>query len=71
MAAGNRLVLEFGDASDNSISFTYNYANATATVQDVRAAMNAFIANGSIFKYPPVSIKSAKIITTSESVFNL
>ena len=71
MATGNRLVLEFGDANDNSIFFTYNYANAATTVQDVRLAMNAFIANGSIFKYPPVSIKSAKIITTSESVFNL
>lgn len=71
MATGNRLVLEFGDANDNSIFFTFNYANTAATVQDVRAVMNAFIANGSIFSYPPVSIKSAKIVTTSESTFNI
>ena len=71
MAAGTTLVLEFGDDNGNSVFFSYNYANPDALVSDIKTLMNTIIANGSIFKKNPVSIKSAKAVRTSESEFDL
>ena len=71
MYTGTTLVLEFGDANNNSIFFFFNYADDDAATNDIKNAMNAFISNGSIFKNPPVSIKSAKTFTTTVSEFSL
>ena len=71
MAAGTTLVLEFADANGNSVFFSYNYANSEVLASDVKNLMNTMIANGSIFKNPPVSIKSAKAVRTSETEFDL
>lgn len=71
MAAGTTLILEFGDANDNSIFFSYSYANSETLASDVKTLMNTIIANGSIFQNVPVSIKSAKAVVTSETHFDL
>lgn len=70
MAATTKLILRFGTLSGEK-NFTYNYGNADAPDSDVKAAMQAMITNGSIFKYPPLSMISAKVQVTTESEFDL
>lgn len=70
MAAGTKLILRFGTSSGEK-NFTYNYANSSALASDVKAAMNAMIANGDIFRYKPLTIISAKAQVTSETEFDL
>lgn len=70
MAAGTKLILRFGTTSGEK-NFTYNYGNASATVQDVRNAMQTMIDNNDIFQYPPQTMISAKVQVTTESEFNL
>ena len=71
MSAGTKIVFEFGDASGNSLFYTYNFGDDEASISDIKNAMNSFISNGSIFQNVPVSIKSAKVVITSESDFDL
>lgn len=72
MAEGTKLVLTFATASsDKATTFTFRYAKPSATAQQVKALMNAMIANKEIYEYPPVTAKSAKTITTSETVYDL
>lgn len=70
MAAGTKLILRFGTTSGEK-NFTYNYGNASATVQDVRNAMQTMIDNNDIFQYPPQTMISAKVQVTTETEFNL
>lgn len=70
MAAGTKLILRFGTTSGEK-NFTYNYGNASATVHDVRNAMQTMIDNNDIFQYPPLTMISAKVQVTTESDFNL
>lgn len=70
MATGTKLILRFGTTSGEK-NFTYNYGNASATVQDVRNAMQTMIDNNDIFQYPPQTMISAKVQVTTESEFNL
>ncbi len=65
-----KLVLEFaGTGSD--VIFTYNYVDTNITTANVKALVNGLITNGSIFENPPVSAKSAKIITTTSTAYDL
>lgn len=70
MAAGTKMLLKFGTASGEK-TFTYNYGNREALASDVKQAMQTMIANGEIFKYPPLTIVSAKAQVTSETEFDL
>ena len=70
MAAGSKVILRFGTSSGEK-NFTYNYGDASTSGSDVKAAMNTMIANGSIFKYVPLTIISAKVQVTSETEFDL
>lgn len=65
MASYQKLVLRFGTTSGEK-SFSYNYANDDVDPADVKTAMNTMITNGSIFKYPPMTIISAKVQIQSE-----
>ena len=71
MAAGTKLVLTFGTSGDDNATFTYSYAKPGAGAAAVKALMNGMIANGSIFGKVPVTAKSAKEVTTSETVYDL
>lgn len=70
MAAGTKLILRFGTTSGEK-NFTYNYTNTNLSSAGIKAAMNAIISNGSIFRYPPLTIISAKTQVTSETTYNL
>lgn len=71
MAAGTKIVLEFTSAVGSSVRFSYNYANADATAASVKNAMNTMISNNAIFRSKPSSIKSAKIVVTTETEYDL
>ena len=71
MASGTKLVLGFETSSGKSITLSYNYAKPSATTANVKALMNGIIANGEIFANVPATMKSAKEVTTSESVYDL
>lgn len=70
MAAGSKLILRFGTMSGEK-NFTYNYGNSEALASDIKTLMNTMIANGSIFRYVPTTIISAKVAVTSETEFDL
>lgn len=71
MAIGTKLVLEFTDADGKSRTFSYNYVMANLSTATILNLMNGMITNGSIFEYPPVARKSAKLVTTSETTINV
>lgn len=70
MAAGTKLILRFGTTSGEK-NFTFNYGDANTAVSDIKALMNAMIANGSIFRYPPVTAISARAQVTTETTFDI
>lgn len=70
MAAGTKLVLRFGTASGEK-NFIYNYGNAGAASSDIKALGAAMIANGSIFRYPPLTFLSAVAQVTTETEFDI
>lgn len=67
----NRLVLEFYDSNRGTITMTYNHADEDVTTANVRALVNAIITNGSIFQTSPITAKSAKLVVSTESEFEL
>ncbi len=71
MAESTKLVLGFQNASGTSMTLSYNHAKASATTAQVKALMNGIIANGSIFANVPATAKSAKIVETTESEYDL
>ncbi len=71
MAAGTKIVFSFGNASGNTVNYSYNYGNAEASASTIKNCMNTMIANGSIFRNVPISIKGAKAVVTSETEFDL
>lgn len=71
MAESTKLVLGFQNASGTSMTLSYNHADSSATLANVKALMNGIIANGSIFANIPATAKSAKIVTTTESEYDL
>ena len=65
------LVINFAGQTGDSVKFSYKYANPSVTTNTVKALINGLIANGSIFENPPVTAKSAKLVTQSEAEYDL
>lgn len=70
MASGTKLQLQFETAT-GSKTWTFNYAKTSAGIQNVKALGAAMIANGSIYEAPPLVLKTAKEVTTTENVYDL
>ena len=66
----SRLVMAF-TGTDGDASFSYNYAKPNASTADIKTLVTGMITNGDIFANPAVAAKSAKIVTTSETVIDL
>ena len=66
-----KLVMTFADADGANVTFSYPYAKDNATTNSVKNLANGLITNGSIFANPPISIKTAKIVITSETPYDL
>lgn len=69
--SSTKLVLEFADAEGKTINMEFNYADSSADTMDVKTLINTIIANGDIFVNVPVTAKSAKRVTITESQYNI
>ncbi len=66
----HKLVLEF-EGTTGAARFSFNYADPETTTANVKALMAGLIANGSLFENPPTVAKAAKIVTTTETDYDL
>lgn len=71
MASGTSLVMSFFDGENNSVNFTYKYADPQVQASTVKTLSQAIITNGSIYANTPVTAKSAKLVTTIETPISL
>lgn len=60
------LKLKFGTMSGEK-TWTFNNIDPNAAVADVKTLVQTMIANGSIYKYPPLTASSATLVTTTEA----
>lgn len=70
MASSAKLQLKFGTLSGVK-TWSYSYADTEVTQQQVTTVMQAMINNGSIYKYPPLTADSAKVVVTTETDFDV
>lgn len=70
MAVTSKLVLDF-EGTDGDVSFAYNYVNPELTTAKVKQVMTALITNGVIFANQPITAKNAKIVTTTETDYDI
>ena len=66
----NKLVLSF-NGTDGNVTFSYGYAKSSPSASSVKTLATRLIANGSIFNNPPVSVRSAKVVITTENSIDL
>jgi len=66
-----KLKMTFYKENGDTMDISYNYANPEVTSENVKTLMAALITNGDIFEDAPVSIGSAKLITTTETAIDL
>lgn len=71
MAEGSKLVLTFDTSEGKTATINFNYAKPAATTANVKSLMQAMITNTQVFATTLVSAKSAKVVTTSESTYDL
>ena len=53
------------------MKLNYNYIDPEVTDATVKTLMQGIIANGDIFENVPAALKSAKLVTTSETAVDL
>ena len=70
MASGVAIKMKF-DTMSGSRTWTYNHADSSATVQQVKAAAQAMIDNGSVYQSVPIKLVSAVQVVTSESAYDI
>jgi hypothetical protein len=64
-------VIEFATATGETTSLSYNYIKPEASTAAVKALAGGIITNGSIFANVPVLTKSVKLVTTTETEYDL
>lgn len=70
MATGTQLKLTF-DTLSGSKTWTFKYAKPNATLANIKSLGGAMITNGDIYPEPPLVLKSAKTVTTTENEYDL
>lgn len=71
MAAGTTLVITFVDGNSKERNFSFKYAKPAVTDAQAKTLVQTIIANGSIFTHIPVTAKSAKLVTTTETAMDI
>lgn len=64
MANTTKLVLKLGTTAGTK-TWSFNYAKSNATTQNIKALADAMIANGSIYRYPPLTKESAQLVVAT------
>lgn len=70
MASGIALKMKF-DTMRGSKTWTYKYAKASATAEQVKTAAQAMIDNGSVYEAVPIKLVSAIQVVTEETAYDL
>lgn len=70
MAEGTTLKLKF-DTMSGSRTWAFKNAKASATKEQVKALGNAMVTAGDFFSAQPVRLVDARIVTTTESAYDL
>lgn len=70
MASGNTLKMQF-DTLSGTKTWSFKYAKAAATTANVKALGTAMISNGEIYTNPPLVLKSAKMVVTTETEYDI
>lgn len=66
----SKLVLKFGTLSGEK-TWSFNNVKSDLGTSSVKSLMQTMITNGSIYAAPPMTARSAKLVTTSEDIFDL
>lgn len=70
MATTKKLQLKFGTTFGTK-TWTFANVNGNADATTIKTLMQAMITNGSIYKYPPLTMDSANIIQTTTTEVDL
>lgn len=70
MAESTTLKLKF-DTMSGSRTWSFKNAKASATAEQVKNLGNVMVAAGDFFSSQPVRLVEAKIVTTTESAYDL
>lgn len=70
MAAGTTLKMSF-ETMTGKKTWSYGHANPSVTLANVKALGQAMVTNGSVYQNQPLTLTSAKLVTTTESEFDL
>lgn len=70
MAESTTLKLKF-DTMSGSRTWSFKYAKASATTEQVKNLGNVMVQNGEFFSSQPVRLVDARIVTTTESAYDL
>lgn len=65
-----KLQLKFGTMSGTK-TWNFNYGSTSASADAINNLMSTMITNGSIYKYPPLTKDSAKLIQTVTTEYDL
>lgn len=71
MASVCVLKTTFRKGNGDSLVFSHRYADPEVSASNVKAFMQSMVTNGDIFENVPVSISSAKKVTTEETAIDL
>ena len=66
-----KLSLVFSDADNKNVTFTLPYTEPNVQAGHINTFMDAVITNGVIFPRPPVTKKSASLVKTDTTVFDV
>ena len=66
-----KMVMQFLDGDGKTISQTYNYVQGSPSAVSTKAAMDAIVTNGAIFKKVPVSKKACYVVATTQTNINI
>lgn len=70
MAEGVVLKMKF-DTMSGSRTWSFKNAKSNASVSDIKALGNAMIQNAPFFTAQPVKLADARVVTTTENVYDL
>lgn len=71
MANAVKLVISYATLDGSTTTHTYNYAKPDLGTSFVKALVNQTINAKAIFAKEPAMAKTAKLVTTQESIFDI
>lgn len=70
MAESQTLKLKF-DTMSGAKTWSFKNADSSATLEQIKTLGSTMIANASLFDYQPVKLTDARIVTVTESSYDL